>query len=173
MCYGNRITCSRLTMCNSLFEIKIALWTVRCFFFSHFISARYFPLFGRFHPLLRGKSEYISLPMPFQWWDIKKKNEINEKNTYIARSEHNFCRFYPIFIRFYSIFASSFCFVSSFAFDIWNTQFLMIHFLFERKKGFFQYIAFPKQLSPFAQQQYFMATQFDDLEFLWPNTSKI
>lgn len=71
MCYGNRITCS-LTVIR-LFEIKIALWTVRCFrgftfrslFFPAASLSRFLPFLIFFplsvsRPLSRGKSESIS-----------------------------------------------------------------------------------------------------------------
>lgn len=103
LCYGNHITCLHS---NTVFEIKIALWTVRCFWGFTFLFRSLFALFSFFFssslffvPLVRfsrGKSEYIS-PMP-----------------YSSRDQHHFCCFCPIFILIFVSFF--FCFISSFAY---------------------------------------------------------
>lgn len=146
----NHVTCLH---CNSLFEIKIALWTVRCFWgftflFCSFVRLLLFLafLFGRFS---RGKREYSSLtsPMPFG-------------NVYAAISPYFYSHFCVIFF--------SFCFSFYIAIHARSPFFALFIFLHILSRFFFSARAFHMHSMSLALFLWrFFTNAFDDLEFLW------
>lgn len=175
--HATRTVC--VCVCNSLFEIKIALWTVHGVFRGWFFSR--FPFFVAVvvHICVvkvNLSSSTYAIPFHRCYDDIKEEEKISFLSR--ARSEHHFCRFCPIFIHFCVIFfAVSLTQSDGTIFDdtiAWADEMGNAH---SGERGFFHY-CFLKQLSPLASSTEhsmytcFMTTQFNDLEFLWPNTSK-